>query len=109
MESSRRSPPTIPWAYGTFFALFSHTPLGVPLYAGISTRASEGGNAGGNIPSDLAELIEMRPKLTKKVRKQCLGVWPCFKTQSSNILIKTLSLKFIGTFFNHRERVKMWF
>lgn len=33
---------------------------------------TSGGNAGGNIPSDLAELIELWPVLTNKVRKQCL-------------------------------------
>ena len=36
-----------------------------------------GGNAGGNIPSDLAELIELWPMLTKSVRKQCLELARC--------------------------------
>ncbi len=33
---------------------------------------ANGGNAGGNITSELAELIELWPMLTKTVRKQCL-------------------------------------
>ena len=33
-----------------------------------------GGNAGGNIPSDLAELIKLWPKLPAEVRKQCLAL-----------------------------------
>ena len=39
---------------------------------GNTANPKVGGVAGGVIPSDLAELIELWPMLTKTVRKQCL-------------------------------------
>ena len=44
---------------------------------GKTLGKSNGGNAGGNIPSELAELIELWPILTKTVRKQCLELARC--------------------------------
>ena len=44
---------------------------------GKTNGFANGGNAGGNIPSDLAELIELWPMLTKTVRKQCLELTRC--------------------------------
>ena len=41
---------------------------------GKTHQKSNGGNAGGNIPSDLAELIELWPRMTKSTREQCLGL-----------------------------------
>jgi hypothetical protein len=37
---------------------------------GKTLGKSNGGNAGGNIPSDLAELIELWPNLSQEIRNQ---------------------------------------
>ena len=39
---------------------------------GETYRNSNGGNAGGNIPCDLAELVELWPRLSHKLRAECL-------------------------------------
>lgn len=49
---------------------------------GKSHGFANGGNAGGNIPSDLADLIKLWPMLTKKVREQCLELAGCSKAKS---------------------------
>ncbi len=44
---------------------------------GKTLGIADGGNAGGNIPSDLDELIELWPRLSHKVRNECLEVARC--------------------------------